>query len=120
MILDDKLREHESYQPIYYDRNKMFLAATFHLQIAEMTGNRVLKWHLKMNMEHVYLRARLDDYNTERMVKAPVEHRMLLKQMRDKNVLGSVETIRNHIRSARSYVLDCLSKNGSAAEEYAL
>ena len=118
--LEEKLREHESYRPTYYDRKKLFLDAAFHLQIAEMTGNRVLKWHLRMNMEHVYLRAKLDDYDTERMAKAPAEHRMLLKQMRDRNVLGSVETIRNHIRAARGYVIDCLSKNGSGAEEYAL
>jgi len=119
-ILDDKLREHERYQPPIMIGKNCFFDAAVHIQIAEMTGNRVLKWHLKMNMEHVYLRARVDDYNTERMAKAPVEHRMLLKQMRDKNVLGSVETIRNHIRSDKSYVLDCLSRNGSAAEAYAL
>ena len=47
-----------------------------------------------MNLEHVYLRAKLDDYDTGRMAKAPAEHRTLLKQMRDRNVLGSVETIR--------------------------
>jgi len=119
-ILEDKLREHESYQPNYYDRKKLFLDAAFHLQITEMTGNRVLKWHLQMNMEHVYLRAKLDDYDTGRMAKTPAEHRMLLRQMKDRNVLGSVETIRNHIRAARGYVLACLSKNGSRAEEYAL
>ena len=118
--LEEKLIEHESYQPSYYDRKKMALDAAFHLQISEMTGNRILKWHLRMNMEHVYLRAKLDDYDTERMSKAPLEHRALLKQMRDKNVLGSIETIRNHIRSARSYVIACLSKQESENETYSL
>ena len=119
-VLEEKLYEHESYQPPYYDRKKLFLDAAFHLHIAEMTGNRVLKWHLRMNLEHVYLRAKLDGYDTKRMAQTPSEHRMLLKQMKDRNVLGCVETIRNHIRSARSYVIDCLSKNGSNLQEYAL
>ncbi len=118
--LEKKLFEHESYQPKYYDRKKLFLDAAFHLQITEMTGNRVLKWHLRMNFEHVYLRAKLDNYDTERMTKAPTDHRILLKQMKDKNVLGSVETIRNHIQTARSYVIECLSNNENGAEQYAL
>ena len=118
--LEEKLMEHESYNPPYYDRKKLFLDAAFHLQIAEMTGNRVLKYHLRMNFEHVNLRAKLDNYDTERMNKAPIEHRALLKQMKNRDVLGSVETIKNHTRTARSYVIACLSKIEGDAEEYAL
>ncbi len=118
--LEEKLLEHESYQPRYYDRKKLFLDAAFHLQITEMTGNRVLKWHLRMNFEHVYLRAKLDSYDTERMTQAPTEHRILLKHMQDKNVLRSVETIRNHIQTARSYVIECLSNHENGTEQYAL
>lgn len=119
-VLEEKLLEHENYKPSYYDRKKLLLDAAFHLQIAEMTGNRILKWHLRMNLEHVYLRAKLDAYDTDRMAKAPSEHRALLKQMKDKNVLSSVETIRNHIRVARSYVIACLSKNGDEEDNYPL
>ncbi len=118
-ILEEKLNEHERYQPTYYDRKKLFLDAAFHLQLTEMTGNRVLKWHLRMNMEHVYLRAKLDDYDIDRMSKSPTEHKLLLKQMRDKNVLGSVETIKNHIRTARSHVIACLSNKENSVEDYA-
>ncbi len=118
-ILEEKLHEHERYQPTYYDRKKLFLDAAFHLQLTEMTGNRVLKWHLRMNMEHVYLRAKLDDYDIDRMSKSPTEHKLLLKQMRDKNVLGSVETIKNHIRTARSHVIACLSNKENSVEDYA-
>lgn len=119
-ILEDKLREHETYLPTYYDRKKFILDAAFHIHIAEMTGNRVLKWHLRTNLEHVYLRAKLDDYDTQRMQQAPAEHWMLVKQMRDRNILGSVKTIRNHVQTARDYVIACLSNNEKAAEEYAL
>jgi DNA-binding GntR family transcriptional regulator len=119
-ILEEKLHEHENYQPSYYDRKKLFLDAAFHLQIAEMTGNRVLKYHLRMNFEHVYLRAKLDDYDVDRMAKTPREHRELIKQMRNRNVLGSVETIRKHIQTARSYVIACLSKMEGETDDYSL
>jgi DNA-binding GntR family transcriptional regulator len=119
-ILEEKLIEHENYRPSYYDRKKMLRDAAFHLQIAEMTGNRVLKWNLRANLEHVYLRAKLDDYDISRMLTSPVEHRALLKQMKDRNVLGSIETIRNHIRSARGHVISCLSKKDNEDETYAL
>jgi DNA-binding GntR family transcriptional regulator len=119
-VLEEKLIEHESYQPNYCDRKKLLLDAAFHIQIAEMTGNRILKWHLRMNMEHVYLRAKLDNYDTERMAKAPSEHRTLLKHMKDRNVLSSIETIRNHVRAARSYVIACLSQNGNTENTYSL
>jgi len=119
-ILEEKLHEHENYQPSYYDRKKLFLDAAFHLQIAEMTGNRVLKYHLRMNFEHVYLRAKLDDYDVERMAKAPTEHRELIKQMRNRNVLGGVETMKNHIQTARSYVIACLSKMEGQTDNYSL
>ena len=119
-VLEEKLVEHESYQPAYYDRKKLFLDAAFHLQICEMTGNRILKWHLRMNLEHLYLRAKLDNYDTQRMAQAPIEHRTLLKQMRDKNELGSVETISSHIRTARGYVIACLSNTQNGAETYTL
>jgi len=119
-ILEEKLIEHENYRPSYYNRKKMVLDAAFHLQLAEMTGNKILKWHLRMNLEHVYLRAKLDDYDVSRMNKSPLEHRLLLKQMRNKNVLGSVETIRNHIRAARGHVIACLSNDKSRTEEYLL
>ncbi len=118
--LEEKLIEHESYNPSYYDRKKMFIDAAFHLQIAEITGNRLLKWHLRANFEHVYLRAKLDNYDTKRMLTSPVEHRALFKQMKDRNVLGSIETIRNHIRSARGYVISCLSKQENEKETYVL
>ena len=115
-MLEEKIKEHEAYKPSYYDRKKMFLDAAVHLQIAEMSGNRILRWHLKMNFEHLYLRAKLDDYDSSRMIASPAEHRTLLKQMKDRNVLGSIETIRNHVRSARSFVIACLSREENELE----
>lgn len=109
--LEEKLYEHENYKPSYYDRKKIFLDATFHLQIAEMAKNRILKWHLKINLEHVYLRANLDNYDTREMEIAATEHRRLVRKMKNKDILGSIETMRNHIITTRDHVIACLSDN---------
>lgn len=118
--LEGKLVDYESYTPNYYERNKMLFDAKFHLQITEMTGNRILKWHLKTNLEHLYLRADLSNYNAERMNTAANEHRRLFDRMKIKDSLGSIEIIRLHIQNARDQVIACLSENELKNEVYEL
>ena len=117
-VLEEKLRIHEQYIPTYYSRKKFLLDTQFHLQIAAMTNNRVLKWLLKKNFEHVFLRARLDNYNTERMVSSAKEHRRLFERMKKRDVIGGIEIIRNHVQNERDQVIWCLSNGESDEEKY--
>ena len=117
-VLEQKRLAHERYMPHYYTRRKFLLDAEFHIQIAEMTKNRVLKWLLKKNFEHVYLRARLDSYDPGRMATSVKEHMRLVDRMKKKDVIGSVEIIRSHIQSARDQVIRCLSNDESDEVEY--
>jgi len=118
--LEKKIEAHRDYTPGYYDRKKIFLDAQVHLQIAAMTKNRILKWHIKTNLEHVYLRANLNNYKVERMSESPVEHQKLLERMKKKDIIGSVELICLHVQRARDHVIACLSNNEEINEEYAL
>ena len=111
--LENKLREHADYQPHYYTRKKFLLDSKFHLQIADMTKNEVLKWLLKRNFEHIYLRARLDNYNIQRMSTAVDEHRRLIRKMKNKDIIGSIELMRNHIQKARDLVIRTLAEEES-------
>ena len=108
-ILEEKRRKHEEYMPSRYDRKKFFVDAEFHIQIAAMTRNNVLEKMLRTNLEHVNLRFRLDNCNTQRMSLATSEHGELIKNMKKKNVLKSVEIIKAHVRNGRDTCLDCLS-----------
>lgn len=108
-LLEEKLREHVEYRPHYYTRKKFFLDSLFHLQIAEMSKNRVLKFLLKRNFEHIYLRARLDNYAPHRMGDAADEHHRLVDRMKKKDIIGSIDIIRNHVQKARDHVIRCLS-----------
>lgn len=112
-LLEEKLREHVEYMPHYYTRKKFFLDSLFHLQIAEMSKNRVLKFLLKRNFEHIYLRARLDNYAPQRMADATDEHRRLVDRMKKKDIIGGIEIIRNHVQKARDHVIRCLSDEDS-------
>ena len=59
--LEMKIEEHKNYMPPFYDKKKLFLDATVHIQLAEMAGNQGLVHLLKINLEYVYLRLA---YNT--------------------------------------------------------
>ena len=107
--LEEKLRIHADYKPHYYTRRKFILDSEFHLQIAAMAKNQIVRWLLKRNFEHIFLRARLDNYDPRRMDSSAQEHHELVKRMRKKDILGSVERIRSHIQKARDEVVRCLS-----------
>lgn len=117
-ILEGKLSEHEQYMPHYYTRKKFLLDSEFHLQIATMAKNRVLKWLLKRNFEHIFLRARLDNYDPRRMESSAQEHHKLVERMKKKDILGSIEIIRSHIHKARDQVIRCLSDDELDKVEY--
>lgn len=107
--LEEKLHVHESYMPDRYDRRKFLLDAEFHLQIASMTHNRAIERMLRMNLEHVNLRFRLDNCDSSGMLTAVQEHRDLVQLIKKKHVLKSIEVMRAHVRRARATCINCLS-----------
>lgn len=116
--LEEKLLAHKAYRPHYYTRNKFLLDSEFHIQIAVMAKNRVMKLLLRRNFEHIYLRARLENYDPQRMITSVEEHLRLIEKMKKKDVIGSIELIRNHVQCARDHVLGCLSDDASDQVEY--
>ncbi|MGD9044642.1 MAG: hypothetical protein PVG06_13060, partial [Desulfobacterales bacterium] len=81
--------------------------------------NNVLKWLLKRNFEHIYLRARLENYDIKRMPVAVDEHNRLFRKMKNKDIIGSIELIRNHIQKARDLVIRSLTAEESDSAETA-
>ncbi|MBU2497705.1 MAG: GntR family transcriptional regulator [Proteobacteria bacterium] len=108
-LLEEKLRDHENYMPHYYTRKKFLMDSEFHLQIADMAKNTVLKYLLKRNFEHIFLRARLDNYDPKRMPVSAQEHRRLFERVKKKDIMGSVEMVRTHVQRARDHVIRCLT-----------
>ena len=110
----DKLKEamerHSDYLPEHYTREKLQLDAQFHLQIADMANNRVMKYLLKRNFEHLILRTRLEKYNLEQMTAAAEEHRQLYACIKNKDILGGQALIQRHIQHSRDRVLHYLAQ----------
>jgi DNA-binding GntR family transcriptional regulator len=113
-LLEEKVIAYDEHRSGYYDRKKIFTDIAIHNQIAEMAKNQVLKWHLKLTLQHIYMRARLNNYSLERLETAQAEHHTLVSRMRNKDVLGSIEVMRNHVHYDRSHVIACIS--GVSAE----
>lgn len=108
-MLEEKFRNHHDYMPDSYTPKKFMVDAEFHVQIAAMTKNKVLKKMLKTNLEHVNLRFRYDNCDSKRMPLAVEEHHELVERMKRKDVLKCVEIVRMHIRNGRDTCINCLS-----------
>jgi DNA-binding GntR family transcriptional regulator len=108
-LLAEIFRKHEKCMPKQYTNEKFRLDMQFHLEIATMSGNKVLRHMLKRNFEHIFMRVKLENYAPERMNTSAVEHRRLLDRMKKKDILSSVEIIRNHTQSARDHVIQCMA-----------
>ena len=115
--LEEKLKIHAEYKPHYYTRRKFMLDSEFHLHIATMAKNQILRLLLKRNFEHIFLRARLDHYDPRRMDSSAQEHYELVERMKKKDILGSVECVRSHIQKARDEVVRCLSTEAFEEQE---
>jgi DNA-binding GntR family transcriptional regulator len=113
--LQKRAFDHQAYCPGSYDRRKFFLDAEFHLEIAAVAGNLVLERLLRTNLEHVYLRYNLHNYDPGRMVKAVEEHARIIANMRAADVVGAGEILRRHIRAARDAVLTTLARQEEVA-----
>ena len=114
--LELSARNYDEYKPHYFDRTKSSLDAAFHLRIADVAKNRILKWHLKINFDHLYLRAKLDDMDMGLIEKESRSHRLLVKKIKDRDVAGAVRLIREHIGVLRSHVMACLSDSETRSE----
>lgn len=109
-ILTKIAQKHEQYMPDYYDQKKIALDAEFHIQMAEISRNQALVKLLRRNLEHVYIRYRLQNTHPSRMIPAAEEHHKLLQRIKKKDIIGSIEIIRIHIRKARDTAIAELSK----------
>ena len=109
-LLKDKLHAYEDYSPPRLDQKKLALDGEFHLQIAEISGNKVLKYLLRRNFEHIILRARLELFAPERMISSSKEHRALLTSMKRKDIQKSLTIIEEHVQRARDNMVKSLSQ----------
>ena len=110
VLLEEKLLALEKSTPFMHPQKRFVLNAEFHLKIAEMSENRVLKYLLKRNFEHIILRVNLENVTPESATASHREHRKLVEGLRRKDVSACVSIIRTHIQGTRDYIIRLLAK----------
>lgn len=108
-VLEEKHAAFDQYQPNRYDKKKLMLDCEFHLQIAVMSGNEVLKYLLKRNFEHTILRVKLDNFDYDRMESSARDHEKLLEMIKIRDFPKSEAFLTQHIRNARDHVILCMA-----------
>ena len=116
-ILIQKAQAYEAYHNYKYDKKKMMLNADFHLHIAAISQNEVLKYLLRRNLEHVILRLRLDSYPPENMEVAAREHAGFLEAITQKNSTKGTALICRHIAQSRDNLIAGVARNEVESRE---
>lgn len=114
--LEDKYLAFDQYRPPGYDKKKRMLDCEFHLQIAHMSGNEVLKYLLRRNFEHIILRTKLDNDAQQRMEISAREHRDLLEAIRNRDFPESAARLVQHIQNARDYLFWSMSQEAQESQ----
>ena len=107
--LEEMAKLHREHMPAYYDQRKFILDTNFHIQIARISRNRILVQQLTMNLEHVQLRYSFSDMIPSRMPSAAKEHQDVLGYLKKRDMIGSIDAVRLHVRKARDHSLATLS-----------
>jgi len=115
--LEAVAQRHREYMPPFYDRQKVALGTYFHIQIAKMSKNKTLEKLLTINMEHEYLRYKLNQADPARMKPAMDEHYELIERMRKKDTEGSVKLLKRHIQKNRDHIIRLLEAEEKAKED---
>jgi len=100
--------EHKSYMPPYYDRQKIALGTYFHIQIAKIARNRTLEKLLTTNLEHEYLRFKLERLDIAGMEPAVEEHYQLIERIKRKDKPGSMRLIKRHVQRSKDHIIHLL------------
>jgi DNA-binding GntR family transcriptional regulator len=100
--------EHKLYIPPYYDRKKIALGTYFHIQIAKIGRNKTLEKLLTTNLEHEYLRFKLERADAARMLPAVEEHYQLIERIKRKDTPGSMRLIKRHVRRSKDHIIRSL------------
>jgi DNA-binding GntR family transcriptional regulator len=100
--------EHKLYMPPYYDRQKIALGTYFHIQIAKIGRNKTLEKLLTTNLEHEYLRFKLERADAARMMPAVEEHYQLIERIKRKDTPGSMRLIKRHVQRSKDHIIRSL------------
>lgn len=103
--LNEKIKQHRDHVVQLYDRKKLILDAEVHLQIAEMSGNKVIVKLLSQIFEHIYFRHLLTMMHPARLSISHLEHTHISELIAGGDSPNAKKKIRKHIQGAKDNIL---------------
>lgn len=101
-------RAHRDSNNPNYRRKLLLTDASFHLTIAEASGNQIFADLLKTTMERIYLKYRPEYLNEERVNKVLRQHRDLLDAFKKRDVELAKKMTSEHIQSGMNNMIETL------------
>lgn len=103
--LEKILKQLKGYRPHSYTKKRLFMDAAFHVGIAEMAGNEIVRELLNFIYEKIYLRYRTERIPFKRMDEADKEHTLLLHSIKKKNLPLSRKVLEDHFIKVKKNLL---------------
>ena len=100
-FLEDLLRKLASYRPNSYTKKRLFMDSAFHVAIAEMAGNQIVKETLRFIFERIYLRYKMERITLNRMNEADREHAMILNAIKRKDKKRALKKLEHHFKKVK-------------------
>ena len=103
--LEKILKQLKGYRPSSYTKKRLFMDAAFHVSIAEMAGNEIVRELLNFIYEKIYLRYRTERIPFKRMDEADKEHTLLLHSIKKKNLPSALKVLDDHFIKVKKNLL---------------
>ena len=111
-FLEDLLKKLKEYRPSSYTKKRLFQDASFHVGIAEMSGNQIVKELLNFIYERIYLRYRTERFPLMRMDEADREHTLLLNAIKRRDRQAALNRLNEHFLGVKKNISLIIRREG--------
>lgn len=107
-VLSGYARRYEQFIKAQVLTERILADVTFHLKLAELSGNRYVVRILAQTFERLALKRRSEGYRYDRSQRAATEHTELLDALARHDKRAAVQILKKHVLSARDALLSQL------------
>jgi len=103
--LETALNDSVTYTPGAYTRRRLYLDSIFHIKIAELSGNTLVKDIIAHIFEKMYLRYATERIPLQRMETANREHTLLFEAIKSRDKRKALKVLDDHYKEAKRCIM---------------